>query len=52
VTGDGASIPNDPTNGWSFAVTAGSTGIRLNGALCDSYKTGAIKTVKVDLVCP
>ena len=52
VTGDGAPIPNDPTNGWSFAVMAGSAGIRLNGASCDSYKTGAIKTVKVDLVCP
>ena len=51
VTGDGTSLPNDPTTGWSFAAMAGSAGIHLNGATCDAYKTGAIKTVKVDLVC-
>ena len=51
MTGDGAPIPNDPSNGWSFAAMANGAGVHLNGAACDSYRAGSIKTVKVDLVC-
>jgi len=49
VKGDGTVLPADPANGWTFATAANSAGIRLNGKACEDYKSGAIKSVAVDL---
>ena len=51
VTGDGTTIPSDPNDGWSFATTANGVGIQLTGTACASYKTGAIKTIDVEVPC-
>jgi hypothetical protein len=50
VKGDGNVIPQDATNGWTF-VSGANTGVQLNGTSCEDYKSGAIKTVVVDLPC-
>jgi hypothetical protein len=49
VTADGTPILQDAVNGWTFAAMPPRTGIVLNGSSCDAFKSGAIKTVQVEL---
>ena len=48
--GDGAKIPMDPANGWSFK-DAGMTTIILNGSICDQVMAGSVHDVSVAFVC-
>jgi len=50
VFGDGAKIPMDPANGWSFKDT-GMTTIILNGSICDQVMAGTVHDVTVAFVC-
>ena len=50
VFGDGAPIPMDPANGWSFK-DASMTTIVLNGTICDQVMTGTVHDVSVAFVC-
>jgi hypothetical protein len=51
VKGDDKIIPQDATDGWTFVTMPNSAGVQLNGKACEDYKSGNIKTVKVDLPC-
>jgi hypothetical protein len=50
VFGDGAKIPMDPSNGWSF-TDATMTTIIINGPTCDQVLSGAVHDVTVAFVC-
>jgi hypothetical protein len=50
VFGDGAPIPMDPSNGWSFKDPAMTT-IVITGPICDQVLSGTIHDVTVAFVC-
>jgi hypothetical protein len=47
---DGAEVPQDATNGWTY-TDATQRVIRLVGPTCDAFKAGAVQTVWVEWVC-
>jgi hypothetical protein len=50
VIANGAAIPKDPTNGWSYG--AGMQSIRISGSYCDMLESGAIQSVVTVFGCP
>jgi hypothetical protein len=49
VQGDGVTIPQDATNGWSYV--SGMLAIQLNGTSCDNLKNMVTKKIRVIFGC-
>ena len=50
VVANGAGIPKDPTNGWSYGP--GMQSLVINGIYCDMLVSGAIQSAQVIFGCP
>jgi hypothetical protein len=50
VTGDNGTIPQDPTNGWTYTDST-HTSITLHGSSCDAVMAGTIMTVTIVFNC-
>jgi len=51
VTVDGTTVPQSPTNGWSYNNPTNPTSIVFNGTACTSLKSDASATVEIVLGC-
>ena len=51
VTVNGMTVPQDPTNGWSYDNPSMPTEIILNGSACTSVKNDPSATVNIVLGC-
>ena len=50
ASGKATKVPQDDTNGWSYA-TGSTTTIQLNGSYCDGVKAGTYSNVEFVYAC-